>query len=341
MDVLTYPQWQANVESFREKFLRAEKDYFGLRVCWFRFKYLHAVGFEENCSHAAAFLRTLPNVVHTARFLAGDPIAKVYWCALFGDMPDGVERFQQLIQPTYRAILVCPPALKKKLDTTMPDWRYGDDTYECGPGVTGLFMPDQTANHMVWVMRIANIRRARRDSDIALNHNTIYPGPVVPNEGTFSPNSREYEPSGGGPVFNIPMEQIDKVESLDTRMVTALATYAGPVVSCWSFVNNVWTASIAAINAVLNAVGEAQADRPKREPLPATTANEARDKWLYEQCCKPEVKLQTIKQRLANKKKWAQLDSIQGIRLAANRYAERNQLPEIPSRQPGKPARKK
>jgi hypothetical protein len=73
----------------------------------------------------------------------------------------------------------------------------------------------------------------------------------------------------------------------------------------------------------------------------AATGNDARDKWLYEQCKKPTIKLETIKNNLAKKTKWAYIDSIQGIRLAANRYAKRHGLPNIPSRQPGRPARKK
>jgi hypothetical protein len=73
---------------------------------------------------------------------------------------------------------------------------------------------------------------------------------------------------------------------------------------------------------------------------PAVTANDARDKWLYDECCKA-VKYETIKRQLAEKKGWEPLDSIQGIKLAANRYAKAHDLSSIPSRQPGRRAHRK
>jgi hypothetical protein len=69
--------------------------------------------------------------------------------------------------------------------------------------------------------------------------------------------------------------------------------------------------------------------------LPAATANDARDKWLYEQCCKLVI-YSSIVRALAKKKKWEPIESIQGIKNAANRYAEAHALPVIPSRQPGR-----
>jgi hypothetical protein len=75
--------------------------------------------------------------------------------------------------------------------------------------------------------------------------------------------------------------------------------------------------------------------------FPATTTNGTRDKWLYYECCKVKSTLESIKRRLAKKTQWAAIDSIQGITLAANRYAKRNGLPLIPSRQPGPAAKRK
>lgn len=79
------------------------------------------------------------------------------------------------------------------------------------------------------------------------------------------------------------------------------------------------------------------------EQVEALTANNDRDKWLYEQCCKL-VTYSTIRNRLEKKSggktKWEPIDSDQGVRQAANRYAKSNHLPPIPSRQPGrKPAK--
>jgi len=72
------------------------------------------------------------------------------------------------------------------------------------------------------------------------------------------------------------------------------------------------------------------------QTLPAATANDARDKWLYEQCCKL-IRYSAIVRALNEKKKWAgEIDSPQGVKRAANRYAAAHSLPLIPSRQPGR-----
>ncbi len=327
MDGLTYHEWRAKVESFRQKYIRAEKAYPNMRGCWFRFSYPDRVSAEENCNHAAAFLQTIPNVVHAARFIAGSVTRnsriRVYWCSLFGDVQDGVERFQRLTDTAYRTILACPKPVRDTLNAVMPDWLLGGDSLECGPGANSLFTPDRTANHMIWMTRMANLRRARPDADLAIEHNTIYPGPTVPNQLTGSVERREYEPFVGGSIFNFPMELINEPQSIDTKKRTALATYAGPVVKCWSFVNSVWSASIAATEAILSA-----ADSDSVIP---------RDKWLYEQCC-AGVAFQTIVNRL-KKKNWELIETVQGVKKAAARYAKLHDLPEIPKRQSGRPAK--
>ena len=270
MDGLTYCEWRAKVESFRQKYLRAEKAYPKLRACWFRFSYPDRVSAEENCNHAAAFLQTIPNVVHAARFIAGSGArSRVYWCSLFGDVQDGVERFQILTDSTYRAILACPKPVRDNLNAVMPDWLLGADSRECGPGATSLFTTDRTANHMIWMTRMANLRRARPDPDLAIEHNTIYPGPTVPNQLTGLVERREYEPSGGGSIFNFPMELINEPQSIDTKKRTALATYAGPVVKCWSFVNSVWSVSIAGTEAILSAADKADSKENNTPEFPA------------------------------------------------------------------------
>ena len=72
-----------------------------------------------------------------------------------------------------------------------------------------------------------------------------------------------------------------------------------------------------------------------KAPPPAATANDARDEWLYKQCRKLTA-YSSIIRALAKKTKWAQIDSIQGVRKAAARYAKFRNLPTIPSRQPGR-----
>jgi len=62
---------------------------------------------------------------------------------------------------------------------------------------------------------------------------------------------------------------------------------------------------------------------------------EARDRWLYQQCYKG-VAYKTIKRALGlrcQEKGWHMINSIQGIRCAARKYAGRHGLPMPPSRQ--------
>jgi hypothetical protein len=63
------------------------------------------------------------------------------------------------------------------------------------------------------------------------------------------------------------------------------------------------------------------------------SATEARNRWIYKQCC-ALVPYDTIAIQLKKKpKSWLRIDSKQGIRAAAVRYAQRHNLPSIPERQ--------
>ncbi len=66
---------------------------------------------------------------------------------------------------------------------------------------------------------------------------------------------------------------------------------------------------------------------------------EARDKWIYKSVCNVAMQLGEIKGNLRIKigsqkpgKRWSMITSVQGIRRAANKYAERNHLDAPPSR---------
>lgn len=63
--------------------------------------------------------------------------------------------------------------------------------------------------------------------------------------------------------------------------------------------------------------------------------NDDRDKWIYEQCCTgapyKEI-INDLRKRAEKKKGWERIETIQGVKEAARRYAERNNLPPIPNR---------
>jgi len=64
---------------------------------------------------------------------------------------------------------------------------------------------------------------------------------------------------------------------------------------------------------------------------------EARDQWIYQQCCKgkemPYCNIIAELKRIAPQKGWELIESVQGIRSAAARYAARNNKGPIPNRQ--------
>ena len=63
---------------------------------------------------------------------------------------------------------------------------------------------------------------------------------------------------------------------------------------------------------------------------------EQRDKWLYDECVKG-TPYQAIAIRLKKKpEKWTRIESVNGIKMAAQRYAERNSLPRPSARQSGR-----
>jgi hypothetical protein len=62
-------------------------------------------------------------------------------------------------------------------------------------------------------------------------------------------------------------------------------------------------------------------------------SNDARDKWIYDECMKGTA-YKAIVLRLKNKSpKWVPIESDPGVRRAAIRYAERHGLRPIPLRQ--------
>lgn len=80
-------------------------------------------------------------------------------------------------------------------------------------------------------------------------------------------------------------------------------------------------------------------DPPQQSEAIASSPNEPRDKWIYDECCKGTV-YKTIISRLGHKpKSWGRISSAQGIRSAIKRYCKRHNLPEPPPRQKGRKAR--
>jgi hypothetical protein len=77
--------------------------------------------------------------------------------------------------------------------------------------------------------------------------------------------------------------------------------------------------------------------KPPRERMAVDKKMDARNKWIYQQCCKgkamPYDKIIAELKRIAPANGWTCISSIQGICRAANRYAKDHEKAPIPKRQ--------
>lgn len=71
----------------------------------------------------------------------------------------------------------------------------------------------------------------------------------------------------------------------------------------------------------------------------ALTAAEERDRWIYTECRKGTPYEGIIRQLRRKPDDWERIESAQGIRSAAQRYAKKHRLPEPETRQPGRPSK--
>ena len=70
-------------------------------------------------------------------------------------------------------------------------------------------------------------------------------------------------------------------------------------------------------------------------------ATEARDKWIYGECCKRTIYTTIISKLDRKPKTWGRISSPQGIKNPATCYATRHKLPPIPLRQRGRKSGRK
>jgi hypothetical protein len=108
----------------------------------------------------------------------------------------------------------------------------------------------------------------------------------------------------------------------------------------FSVLDDAIQSSIAAIDYLLLAAA-VETDEPpktaakKRDGKKAVRDKslEARDAWIYKECCKGTAYDAIVIQLKKKPANWPRIESKQGIQNAAKRYAERNNLPPIPRRQ--------
>ncbi|BBO31946.1 hypothetical protein [Lacipirellula parvula] len=94
----------------------------------------------------------------------------------------------------------------------------------------------------------------------------------------------------------------------------------------------------------LNLAGDEQAGRVARlvriirGPLVKDSPTCTRDAWIYEQAMKsiPWKTILSGLKRIGDERGWDEIESQNGIKSAANRYADKNNFPRPPSRTPGR-----
>jgi hypothetical protein len=101
---------------------------------------------------------------------------------------------------------------------------------------------------------------------------------------------------------------------------------------------------LSALKSVAESVkADAEADTgkdacPTFPDSPDASANDARDKWIFDQCVAGERYSRIISHLAKNHPDWQPIEGTNGIKAAANRYAERHGLRPIPKRQHGRPS---
>ena len=82
------------------------------------------------------------------------------------------------------------------------------------------------------------------------------------------------------------------------------------------------------------------AEEVARRPLKRTKSQEARDKWIYSECCRGTKYVDIIEMLQQKPRSWGRIYSVQGIRDIGQAYADRQKppLPPIPQRKRGRRA---
>ncbi len=122
--------------------------------------------------------------------------------------------------------------------------------------------------------------------------------------------------------------------------IEAVATYARRLTAYPELIQGEQGAAVQVVNSKIRGEGE-KAATTTNAPLNKSTKaldhrstineNDSRDKWIYRECCRG-APYKTIASELNKHPSWDPIVTISGVRLAANRFAERHSLPPIPNR---------
>ncbi len=104
-----------------------------------------------------------------------------------------------------------------------------------------------------------------------------------------------------------------------------------------------WSANQTAEHSVADLLvllgGEADANAKPGNIAKRDSKTEARDKWIYEKCCRLTPYKTIVVQLSRQRKAWDRIESVPGIKRAAKAYAIRHNLELPPARKSGRKAR--
>ena len=327
----TLAAWRENLKTLRAQFSEAAEKWTTPRVCWFRFDYQEPLTIDQHIEHAKTFLASISNSADAADFVlpkhGGEEYQhRHYTAALLDGTAEQNALFKRLAEQAFDIAHVWPESLPVQLDQVAEGWipRHG---YATTGGVP---------LYILWPTIAAGVRLNHPDVRLALQTFFHAPDALIAEVHKGKRKWQHHEPEGlFGTFYPIPMKAIGAYAPFDTNW-TAIRPYSGPPVYAQGFVHDVWQVSVAALDRLIEASDEpAKRTADSEGHLPAATANDTRDKWIYEKTMKGTC-WDTIAVDLGKKpKSWKRISG-PGCKRAAIRYAERNGLPSPPTRKQGR-----
>ena len=315
--------WKSALVILRGQFYEASQRYTGPRVCWFRLRYSEQVPFEDQ-RHQAEQLLSLTTKCADYGSIVVDENGKRrrYWCALFDGPREQYDLFKRLAVDTFTQ---AHQGLLYKIGNT--------PTILAGWPENGYAFQPET-RYMYWATAAAFIRHAKPHPLLGLG--SIYGGSLAARhaaekkllQALCEPTQTREDPietAEAETVWNpaeafcdIPIQAVvapAPFDGVDRREIT----WNGPDVIGWETRHDVWRFSIAALDKLIEAA-------PILDP---------RGLFAYQEAIKGTA-WKTIKEQINQRPEWEQLETDNGAKDLAKRYAEKNNLPEPPSRHPGR-----
>jgi hypothetical protein len=91
------------------------------------------------------------------------------------------------------------------------------------------------------------------------------------------------------------------------------------------------------LTGIIETQSERRTQQGEEEDEPVVSANDARDKWIYDEAIKSRAWDSIQRGQSDQSDEWELILTAQGCKAAADRYAKRHHLPAVPPRKSGRP----